>query len=76
MLVKEQFQNLKLCGSYETWPSLKQTAGSVVSSKPEQIAFKTAFFSNFPAITLVSNKHQISISTHIISNANLDIVDY
>lgn len=30
-------------------PPLKQTAGSVVSSKPEQMAFRTAPFANFPA---------------------------
>lgn len=29
-------------------PSLKQIAGSVVSSNPEQIAFKTATLSNLP----------------------------
>jgi hypothetical protein len=29
-------------------PSLKQIAGSVVSSNPEQIAFRTATLSNLP----------------------------
>jgi hypothetical protein len=39
----------------EHLPLLKQTAGSVVSSKPEQIAFITAPFSNFPARTKMNN---------------------
>lgn len=30
------------------WPSVKQIAGSVVSSKPEQMAFRTAPLSNLP----------------------------
>uniref|UniRef100_A0A7C8Z664 Uncharacterized protein n=1 Tax=Opuntia streptacantha TaxID=393608 RepID=A0A7C8Z664_OPUST len=34
--------------SFVSISSLKQTAGSVVSSKPEQIAFSTAALSNFP----------------------------
>ena len=39
----------------ESWylPELKQTAGSVVSSKPAQMAFKTAPFSNFPGIMIL-----------------------
>lgn len=34
-------------------PLLKQTAGSVVSSNPEQIAFKTAPFSSLPRYCLL-----------------------
>jgi len=35
-------------------PLLRQTAGSVVSSNPEHIAFRTAPFSNFPGKILFS----------------------
>lgn len=58
-------------------PALRQTAGSVVSSKPEQIAFKTAPFSSFPERnSLRIGKTPYHHLTHKAKRTNLDTVDY
>jgi len=59
---------------------LKQIAGSVVSSKPAQIAFRTAPFSNFPEKKKkknlrIGNPDQYQSEKHLVQTSILSIVD-
>lgn len=60
-------------------PLLKQTAGSVVSSKPAQIAFITAPFSNFPVTKneclRIGNPDQYLSEKHTVQTSILPIID-